>query len=103
MSIDCLIRITAEMFCFDEGSGFSLVKSSTQPRSFAALKRSCCTYSRCNLLRVEALQAASPMLRYTSLLPPVPHPLATSYGETAVPLPSQATKLTSQVGDWCKH
>eukprot|EP00903_Cladosiphon_okamuranus_P015535 g14342.t1 len=48
-------------------------------------------------LRVEALQAASPLLRYTSLLPPVPHPLATSHGEAATPLPSQATKITSQV------
>lgn len=47
--------------------------------------------------RVEALQAASPLLRYTSLLPPVPHPLATSHGEAATPLPSQATKITSQV------
>eukprot|EP00752_Nemacystus_decipiens_P010134 g9031.t1 len=48
-------------------------------------------------LRVEALQAASPLLRYTSLLPPVPHPLATSQGEAPTPLPSQATKITSQV------
>ncbi|CAM9687850.1 unnamed protein product, partial [Laminaria digitata] len=47
-------------------------------------------------LRVESLQASSPLLRYTSLLPPVPHPLATSQGEAPVVLPSQATKITSQ-------
>lgn len=47
--------------------------------------------------RVDALQAVSPLLRYTSLLPPAPHPLATSHGEAAAPLPSNVTKITSQV------
>eukprot|EP00904_Undaria_pinnatifida_P007744 jgi/Undpi1/409/HiC_scaffold_1.g00405.m1 len=48
-------------------------------------------------LKVESLQASSPLLRYTSLLPPAPHPLATCHGEVPIALPSQATKLTSQV------
>ena len=47
--------------------------------------------------RVESLQASSPLLRYTSLLPPVPHPLATSPGEAAVVFPAQSTRITSQV------
>ncbi|CAB1097889.1 unnamed protein product [Ectocarpus sp. CCAP 1310/34] len=48
-------------------------------------------------LKVEALQAASPLLRYTSLLPPAPHPLANSHGESPAPLPSKASKISSQV------
>ncbi|CAM9342487.1 unnamed protein product, partial [Ectocarpus sp. 12 AP-2014] len=48
-------------------------------------------------LKVEALQATSPLLRYTSLLPPAPHPLANSHGESPAPLPSKASKISSQV------
>ncbi|CAN0161568.1 unnamed protein product, partial [Ectocarpus fasciculatus] len=48
-------------------------------------------------LKVEALQAASPLLRYTSLLPPAPHPLANSHGEAPIPFPSKASKISSQV------
>lgn len=57
------------------------------------------------LCRVEALQAISPLLRYTSLLPPAPHPMAISrrcQGDRAQSLPSKSSKLTSQVRAGCR-